>query len=334
MEEVVLKLRPFACFEDAEIEIREKMAVIGRNRSGKTILTLAFELLKTLAREGFREIILPSGRSIFSLIPFGKEYFKVSVGNYTLTFGYKDFLERFGEEVIRRGKTLEISGEEFDIFQDSILFHTGYVYSKIGERLREFEELVKVANLFKSTYVLRPDNKLMRNYNIVYGEKELKEDGSNIHSFLHNLYVNKMEKFEDIQAYISEIFDIDKLGFDLRDSRIALKVIRNGGEYPAIYESDGFLRTLFYVTAIESLEGLIVIEEPEIHMHLGALEILCEIIKESKNRVLVTTHNPFVLQHFEIDEIYGISDGKIFRFTEEVEVKEFLERERLLLHAV
>ncbi len=328
----------FGNLSEACLEIKDKVIVIGRNRAGKTMLTLGIEFLKNLVEGSIKGKLFPSNKDVYDLIPVREKHLEISFENYNVKFGEFDLeyklIEEFSEIVKRSGSLLKIKDKEFKIDENqSFLWYMKDPYSEIGKKLQKYEELAKICSFLDKTYVLRPNEDRIKDSGWVWEKKELIEDGSNLISFLHHLYLSNIEKFDDIRAIMIEVFEIDDLKFEIINHKMLLKSLKNGKEIDIRRESDGFLRFLFYTTALETIEGFIVIEEPEIHMHVGLLDILCEIIKEAPAKVLITTHNPFVLKYFKTEEILGISEGKILKFKEEVEVKEFLERERLLLYA-
>lgn len=68
-------------------------------------------------------------------------------------------------------------------------------------------------------------------------------------------------------------------------------------------ESDGTLRILSILAALyqQPSRSLIVIEEPEINIHPGALGVIADLLREAslRSQILVTTHNPDLIEHFE-----------------------------------
>lgn len=77
-----------------------------------------------------------------------------------------------------------------------------------------------------------------------------------------------------------------------------------GGRWsPADQESDGTLRAAALLTALvqDPLPSLVCIEEPELAIHPGALEILYDFIHSAqrKSQVVLTTHSPDLLDNFE-----------------------------------
>lgn len=80
-------------------------------------------------------------------------------------------------------------------------------------------------------------------------------------------------------------------------------------------ESDGTLRILSILAALyqQPSRSLVVIEEPEINIHPGALGVIADLLQEAslRSQVLVTTHNPDLIEHFDPDVLRVVekSDG-------------------------
>jgi len=59
---------------------------------------------------------------------------------------------------------------------------------------------------------------------------------------------------------------------------------------------DGIKSAFIYIALLNSVEkGIILIEEPELHQHIGSMEFIAEAIiksrKERENQVFITTHS-------------------------------------------
>jgi predicted ATPase len=79
-------------------------------------------------------------------------------------------------------------------------------------------------------------------------------------------------------------------------------------------------------------KGLVILEEPDRNLHPGLMGALMELFRDAteRNQLLITTHNPELLRHAELDELVLIerdSDGNstIKRPADQEGVKIFLE---------
>lgn len=77
--------------------------------------------------------------------------------------------------------------------------------------------------------------------------------------------------------------------------------------FDASQESDGTLRVAGILTALlqEPRPTLVAIEEPELTVHPGALEVIVDYVREATDRVQVvlTSHSPDLLQHVRPEEV-------------------------------
>ena len=77
--------------------------------------------------------------------------------------------------------------------------------------------------------------------------------------------------------------------------------------FPLAQEADGTLRVLAILAALyqNAPHSLIAIEEPELNIHPGALEMLGEVIEEAATRqqVIITTQSPDLISRFSVDQL-------------------------------
>ncbi len=92
--------------------------------------------------------------------------------------------------------------------------------------------------------------------------------------------------------------------------------LAGGGTVPAAQMSDGVLLVLAYLAILKSPEPprLLLIEEPENGVHPKRLEevlmILRDLVAEQdRTQVIMTTHSPYVLDHFKPEEVTLCTKG-------------------------
>jgi predicted ATPase len=75
--------------------------------------------------------------------------------------------------------------------------------------------------------------------------------------------------------------------------------------------SDGTLRVLGLLVALYQDPGpsIMALEEPELTVHPGLMQLLAEAIKEvgQTRQIFVTTHSPEFLDHFEPDQVIAVN---------------------------
>ena len=77
--------------------------------------------------------------------------------------------------------------------------------------------------------------------------------------------------------------------------------------FDAAVESDGTLRILGLLAALyqKRRPSLTIIEEPELHLHPGAMGVLVDVLREAslRGQVLVTTQSADLMNELESDEL-------------------------------
>ena len=171
----------------------------------------------------------------------------------------------------------------------------------------------RLHQLLTDMTLLDPRPSLMRNYSFK-GEQNLTESGGNLSGVLYNLcqqQQNKDELIEFIRALPEQ--DIKKIDFiETPREEVMLKLSETFGrgneEYDASLLSDGTLRVLAIAAAILSAPpGLVVIEEIDNGVHPSrAAQLLTQvsrIAKERNLRVLISSHNPALLDALPDDAV-------------------------------
>jgi predicted ATPase len=134
----------------------------------------------------------------------------------------------------------------------------------------------------------------------------LSSSGDNLPLILDNL-IQKNIEFEDrINEAMKLILPKTRRLRPIRSGRLSLTVewYFEGISEPFFLTdmSDGTVRMLCWATLLHSpvLPSLLVIDEPELGLHVSWMPILAEWIKQAaaKTQVIVTTHSPDLLDHF------------------------------------
>ena len=160
--------------------------------------------------------------------------------------------------------------------------------------------------LLEEILFLDPNPRAMREYSFVV-ERTLKGDGSNLSSVLYELCVRKRRKGE-VLSFIRSLPEQDITNIDFIETprnEVMVNLMESFGGRDHVWDvqvlSDGTLRVLAVAAALLSApEGsLVIVEEIDNGVHPSRAGILLENIQkvaESRNiRVLVTTHNPALL---------------------------------------
>lgn len=172
----------------------------------------------------------------------------------------------------------------------------------------------RIQRSLESILFLDPTPRHMRGYSFT-NDRKLKGDGANISAVLHDLCATQGIK-EKVLAFIQslpeqDIRDIDFLKGPRGEVMVQLTETFGGSEhaYEAALLSDGTLRVLAIAAALLSVpEGsLVVIDEMDNGVHPSRAGLLLRNIQntasERKLRVLLTTHNPALLDALPVTAI-------------------------------
>ncbi|MDY6785346.1 MAG: AAA family ATPase [Cyanobacteriota bacterium] len=134
----------------------------------------------------------------------------------------------------------------------------------------------------------------------------LSSSGDNLALVLENLIQKNIDFEDSLNEAMKSIFPKTRRIRSIRSGRLSLTIewYFNGINEPFYLNemSDGTVRMLCWATILLSpvLPSLLVIDEPELGLHVSWMPILAEWIKQAstKTQVIVTTHSPDLLDHF------------------------------------
>ncbi|MDI1478657.1 AAA family ATPase [Polyangium sp. y55x31] len=137
----------------------------------------------------------------------------------------------------------------------------------------------------------------------------LDETGSNVAAAYRSL---KADAQEDVLAAMQKIVPgLSGIYVENFDRFLLLKFAQRQGDEQATFSaaamSEGTLRALGILIAAEQMtkDELLIIEEPEVAIHVGAAQLLFDVLKRASERgaVLVTTHSADLLDAAKDEEI-------------------------------
>ncbi|MDB9337753.1 MULTISPECIES: AAA family ATPase [Cyanophyceae] len=134
----------------------------------------------------------------------------------------------------------------------------------------------------------------------------LSPSGDNLALVLDNLIQEDIDFEESINIALKAILPKSRRLRPIRSGRLSLTLelyFQDIKEAFYLNElSDGTVRMLCWATILHSpiLPSLLVIDEPELGLHVSWMPILAEWIKKAarKTQVIITTHSPDLLDHF------------------------------------
>ncbi|MFN8486362.1 MAG: AAA family ATPase [Caldilineaceae bacterium] len=154
-------------------------------------------------------------------------------------------------------------------------------------------------------------------------DRFLSPDGENVALVLHNLTRDSLDFEEEINNAARTILPTTRKVRAVPSGRLSLTVEWHFADLNTPFYlselSDGTVRMLCWATILlaPTLPSLLVIDEPEVGLHVAWLPILAEWIKSASERtqVIICTHSPDLLDHFtdSVNHAYVFNPAKADR---------------------
>jgi predicted ATPase len=327
-----LVLRNFLSYREASLDLGDLTALVGPNAAGKSNAVTAVRLLREIPTFGLQTAIARRGG--FDQLRHrsqGRPYdpsvvlrFQVApnlpVSTYELQLGAK------------KGKRYEVKRESGEIFSPS--YHSNFVHRR-GAVKASVEDAA--GDSFTPEFPAIPEGQsalpvvvpvssalwtLLRNLQTVEIEpsrlgslqepspgNDFEPDGSNAASFFEMLDSDlRRELVRELSAIVPDIERIEPRHVaDKLTLTFYQQVSGKTREFSAKQMSDGTLRAFGILTSLfqRMAPALVVIEEPERAIHLGALRTLVDILREHSSdvQVLITTHSADMVDALDLDEL-------------------------------
>ncbi len=184
--------------------------------------------------------------------------------------------------------------------------------------------------IVRTHLILYPLNiRLMKSPQPFRREEIPKEDGSNIASVYHTIYLKEGKIPEEISNPLSMVFPkLDVRPHITDDGRVMIKFFEDGLELLPPNTSDGFYKILTLLTAIYLKPPLLIIDEIENSLHPSTLKLILDTIRIGDTQAIITTHSPFVVDMTELSNIILVEkeqgESKFIRIKDPEKIKEFL----------
>ncbi|MEU4063560.1 AAA family ATPase [Streptomyces wedmorensis] len=331
-----LHLTNFLSYRSATLDFTDLVALVGPNATGKSNAVAAIKLLREIPYHGLPVAIARRGG-------FDQLRHRSSGRPYNpairLDFRFGDEEESFYELKLRgvEGKRYEVKEERGEVHGAD-----GYVYSFLASdgmltwsERRNDGTLVENPELqlaippgqsavsVPASYGVFLVSRVLQSMQTVeinparVGElqdpsstREFEPDGSNTASVFDTLSpADKSELVDELAAIVPGIDRIEMRRFADKVTLAFYQEIHAGKrrEFLAKQMSDGTLRAFSILLAMHqpSRPNLLVIEEPEIAIHLGALRTLVDILQQQSeaSQVVITTHSADIIDTLGVDSI-------------------------------
>lgn len=328
---ISLELTNFLSYKFAKLEFGDFIAVVGPNASGKSNLVAAIKLLREIPAYGLPTALARRGG--FDQLRHRSAGRPYDPG-FLLTFTMGDNAESTYELRLGavKGQRYRVKREIAEVFWQGRRFTMDSDGSKVvwtesgpgGKNVRRTEFVVAPGQSAMATgglggYVVYDILQTMQTVEVNPAKvadlqepsstREFESDGSNVTSIYENLdALTRRELVDELSAIVPGIVSIEVARLaDRQTLRFRQRTESGIREFYAKQMSDGTLRALAILLAAlqKSRPGLLVIEEPEVAIHLGALRTLVELLQAQSERsqILITTHSADIVDALPIDSI-------------------------------
>lgn len=325
-----LELTNFLSYKAAALDFGNLIALVGPNASGKSNAVSAIRLLREIPTYGLATAIARRGG--FDQLRHrsaGRPYDPA----IRLTFQLDEERESFYELKLGavKGGRYKVKRESALVHWDGRRFQMDSDGSKVAWTDAEehggretFEFAVAPGQSALSTaglagYIVHDVLQTMQTVEInpaKVGElqepsstREFESDGSNVTSIYENLDPRRRrELIDELSAIVPGIVGIEVARLADRQTLRFRQTTESGvREFYAKQMSDGTLRALGILLAAlqRRRSGLLVIEEPEVAIHLGALRTLVELLQAQSelSQIVITTHSADIVDALPLEAL-------------------------------
>lgn len=153
----------------------------------------------------------------------------------------------------------------------------------------------------------------------VFGTFQLSPDASNLPQVLNSIASSRRSIFEKIMRSVQEIIDeIQEVRAPLieKTQNTYISVVEQafkGEEFTWKHVASGTKEILYLITLLHTTPrgSLIMIEEPEIHLHADAiwkfLSLADKVCKEDDKQMVITTHSPTLIDGLPFEKIFTVA---------------------------
>lgn len=333
-----VKLTNFLSYRSAVLELGGLTALVGPNASGKSNAVSAIKVLADIPAFGLQTALARRGG--FDQLRHrsqGRPYnpaisieFEVEPGFMTSTYELK-----LGA---KSGKRYEIIAERGHLYVDDGRFSFSNVRGRLkvsgqyegthhrfngppddftvpdGQSalaaIAAYGPLFQFWNLMQGFQVVETNPARLRDFQDPSPSFEMEPDGSNAASVFEQMHPGqRAELIDELAAIVPSLADIEPRHFSNKLTvAFTQEIDGKRRDFLANQMSDGTLRAFGILLAVlqaRHFSHLIVIEEPEIAIHLGALRTLIDILRQhsSHAQILITTHSADIIDALDVDQV-------------------------------
>lgn len=325
-----IKIQGYKSIQDQEIELKPINILLGGNGVGKSNFISIFTLIRNIYNQNLQSYVKSKGGAD-TFLHFGKK--TTNEINIDITFG------SISSDTNRYIVKLNESHDNLFINSTKTAFLSYTTWSHQWIEKNKLESELIQTNKGQAYYLNRwlkefdvyhfhdtGDKSPMKGSSNVNDNRYLKNDGSNIASFLYFLKLKHNKHYQRIEKTIQSVapfFD----RFVLEPSNLNTELIRlewrekgaPDSYFNAYHLSDGTLRFICLATLLMQPEppGTVIIDEPELGLHPVAINKLAALIRNvsKTTQVIISTQSLNLIDNFDPEDIVvteRTEDGSIF----------------------
>lgn len=309
-----IKLTNWKNFVSAEVSLPERVFIIGPNASGKSNFLDAFRFLHDLAvpggglqracfeRGGVSKIRCLSARSIPGVTIEVELIHEDTKWEYEISFVQQNrsagpIIQR--ERVVQNGEIILNRPDEEDEKDPKRRSQTALEQINVNQKFRNIADYFEqISYLHLVPQMIRGMSGFSRDYNVptMYGGGFLE----NMAETSEKVRTRRLEKIgEVLRVAVPQLkglkFGRDERGIPHLEALWEHWRPNNAGQQDESQFSDGTLRLIGLLWALQDGHGLLLLEEPELSLHTGIVRQLAPFIhrvrKKNARQVFISTHS-------------------------------------------
>lgn len=329
-----LRLTNFLSYRDAVLELDDFVALVGPNASGKSNAVAAIKLLCDIPTHGLPTAI--NRRGGFDQLRHrsqGHPYdpavrIEFTIGDTSLQSFYELKLRAVeGKRYAVKSESGAVltASQSFRFEHEGGVVRTSEVFSPNQPALEQTLRVpqgqsalngvasfaaIRINQLLGGIQTVEINTAKVSELQDPSSTDTFEPDGSNTASVFEALSAERREElFDELRAIVPGMDRVEVRRFA---DKVTLAFYQSVGtrtrrEFFAKQMSDGTLRAFAVVVALlqPRKPALVVIEEPEIAIHIGALRTLVDILNQhaEETQILITTHSADIVDSLDIDSL-------------------------------
>lgn len=357
---ISLRLINFLSYKDATVNFGDIIALVGPNASGKSNFVSAIKLLRDVATHGLPVAVArrggfdqlrhrsngrpnnPAMRLTFKL-PDSKDdsYYEIAFssvagGTYKIRREVAHVYTRGGGHYAftSNGSTV-ITNEKARASGDPSKYSVAPGHSAVTGSASLAAYLVYATLTNMQTVEISPQ--VLRDFQEPTSLGQFDPDGSNVASVYDSYSTRqRIDIIERLNAIVPGITKVEVSSLAGQQTlTFGQQTPRGTREFSARQMSDGTLRAFGILVAVfqPARPALIVIEEPEVAIHLGALRAMIDILqsKVPDSQIVLTTHSADIVDQLDVESLRIVwTDGDHSRIARVSDETANVVREQLL----